>query len=73
VTLFFILEGKSIKSNDEKNKIVAKKWKELAAKDKDNYYQQTKEQPGTHHASRNSWKESSRIIKNLESNVCRYN
>ena len=65
----FILEGKSIKSNAEKNKIAARKWKELLATEKDEYFKQAKEQVGIHQAPKNSWKEASRIIKNMEANV----
>lgn len=64
-----VLEGKSIKSNAEKNKIAAKKWKELPATEKDEYFKQAKEQVGVRQAPKNSWKEASRIIKNMESNV----
>ena len=69
VCMHIILEGKSIKSNAEKNKIAARKWKELTAREKDEYFKQAKEQVGLHQAAKGSWKEASRIIKNLESNV----
>ena len=67
--MHIILEGKSIKSNAAKNKIAARKWKELPATEKDEYFKQAKEQVGMHQAPKNSWKEASRIIKNMEANV----
>lgn len=70
--LCIFLEGKSMKSNAEKNKMAARKWKELPAREKDEYFKQAKEQVGMHQGPNGSWKEVSRIIKNLESNVSNF-
>ena len=66
----FFTEGKSIQSHEEKNKIVAERWCLMSESEKTPYYERAKEGTcGTWSQPEKSWKEASRIIRNLESNV----
>ena len=60
-----------IQSHVEKNKIVASRWRQMSEVEKTPYYERAKEGTcGTRGQPEKSWKEASRIIRNLESNVC---
>ena len=67
----WLAEGRSIQSHAEKNKIVAERWRQMSEVEKTPYFERAKEGAcGTRGQPEKSWKEASRIIRNLESNVC---
>lgn len=71
VFALFLIEGRSIQSHAEKNKIVGERWRQMSEEEKEPYYGRAKEGTNTiRNQPEKSWKEASRIIKNLESNVC---
>ena len=70
---FFLIEGRSIQSHSERNKIVGERWRQMSEEEKEPYYERAKEGTnGIRSQPEKSWKEASRIIRNLESNVCTY-
>ena len=66
-----LAEGRLIQSHAEKNKIIAERWRQMSEVEKTPYFEHAKEGAcGTRGQPVKSWKEASRIIRNLESNVC---
>lgn len=73
LAVFFLIEGRSIQSHAERNKIVGERWRQMSEEEKEPYYERAKEGTNaTRSQPEKSWKEASRIIRNLESNVCTY-
>ena len=63
-----LIEGRLIQSHAQKNKIVAERWHQMLETEK---VPRAKEDTcGNKSQPEKSWKEASRIIRNLESNVC---
>ena len=68
---YFLIEGRSIQSHAEKNKIVGERWRQMTEEEKEPYFERSKEGTIARKCPpEKSWKEASRIIRNLESNVC---
>ena len=65
----FLEEGKSIESHATKNKIVAEKWRELSVSEKKQYFERSRASSSDNPVPKCSWKEASRILRNLESSV----
>ena len=68
---YFLIEGRSIQSHAEKNKVVGERWRQMTEEEKEPYYGRAKEgSDAIRSQPEKSWKEASRIIRNMESNVC---
>ena len=70
VLLHMSIEGKALPTLKDKNKKAAEKWRRLSQDEKRQYVDAAKE--ATKHAdiAAGSWGEATRILHNMQSNVC---
>ena len=66
LAVLVLIEGRSIQSHSERNKIVGKRWCQMSEEEKEPYYEHAKEDTNaTRSQPEKYWKETSRIIRNL--------
>ena len=69
LVVLIVSEGKALSTLTEKNQRAAEKWRQMSEDDKRPYVHAAKE---TVDIPADSWGEVSRILRNMQNNVCFY-